>query len=160
MISFKSIAIIGLLAARLIYRYSSSVLEPTIWTDIFPLPINYVSNEKLTHSEKLCEGHCTAPESMAISKATGIVYASLNDGTVVSISQEGTLIGPIFFVGGYVASDVKTNGLEGHQEKMTWCTGEARAHRLAWNPDGEKGCGRPLGLRIVDNKVNKLIYFE
>jgi hypothetical protein len=153
MISYKNAAIIGLLAVRFIYRYSSSVLEPTIWTDIFPLLINYVSNEKLIHSEKLCDGQCTAPESMAIDKVSGIVFASLNDGSVVSISQEGMLIGPVFFVGGYIASDVKTNGLEGHQEKMSWCKGEARAHRLAWNPEGEKSCGRPLGMRILDNKV-------
>eukprot|EP00596_Hydrurales_sp_CCMP1899_P007075 CAMPEP_0119039350 /NCGR_PEP_ID=MMETSP1177-20130426/8767_1 /TAXON_ID=2985 /ORGANISM="Ochromonas sp, Strain CCMP1899" /LENGTH=382 /DNA_ID=CAMNT_0007003081 /DNA_START=237 /DNA_END=1382 /DNA_ORIENTATION=+ len=90
---------------------------------------------------------------MAIDKVSGIVFASLNDGSVVSISQEGMLIGPVFFVGGYIASDVKTNGLEGHQEKMSWCKGEARAHRLAWNPEGEKSCGRPLGMRILDNKL-------
>lgn len=49
--------------------------------------------------------------------------------------------------------DSRTNGISGFEEKLTWCRAEARAHRLAWDINGERSCGRPLGLRLKQNHV-------
>ena len=55
-----------------------------------------------------------------------------------------------------MASDtaVRTNGLLGHEEKLKWCKDESKAHRLAWDTEGERSCGRPLGLRLIHKQVN------
>lgn len=62
----------------IMYQHQPSVLEPVLWANPFPLPYlngSYAANEKLTEVKALCKGECTAPESIAIEKSTGTVYA-------------------------------------------------------------------------------------
>ena len=86
---------------------------------------------------------------------------SLNDGTVVSISAAGVLLSTVFFTGGYIASDIetRTDGLVGFQEKLKWCREESKSNRLAWNTEGERSCGRPLGLRLIQKYVSVRLLF-
>jgi hypothetical protein len=151
---FPYAAVITAIVA-VVYYFQPSVLDPVLWKNPFKLPSlsgPYLPNDKLIHVDKFCYGKCTAPESMAIDTVTGNIYASLSDGTVVLISQEGEIISTVFFSGGYISSpiDTRTNGLADTQETLTWCKRESTAHRL---PADEKKCGRPLGLRLLGNDL-------
>jgi hypothetical protein len=86
-----------------------------------------------------------------------VLFPSLNDGTVVSISADGVLLSTVFFTGGYMSSDAtsRTNGISGSESKIMWCKEESRIKRLMWDVEGETLCGRPLGLRLLGRHVSQ-----
>jgi hypothetical protein len=89
---------------------------------------------------------------MAFDPEDGSAYTGLADGRIVHLSSNGEFLSTVFFSGGFQASDLKarTNGVSAETaEKMDWCKKEALEHRLAWDKEGEKSCGRPLGMRFL-----------
>lgn len=148
--------VVPLIAFVLYALYTTpSVLQPTLWTDPFELPSltgTLSPNSDLKSFVKHGENDITAPESMAMDSENGNVYCSLNDGRVVVLSSKGDYVQDIYFSGAYfINGDYKlgdSTRLDNSSHKLVYCKGEARSHRLAWNVDGEKYCGRPLGLRL------------
>ena len=161
MLPFISISIVIAInaVALSIYFSTKSVLEPTLWTEPFALPKlvgPLTPNTILNATEKLYKGICLAPESIAIDIQTGDMYGGLSDGRVVMMSPNGDLVKTVFFTGGYVLreQDLKGNGIGSDTSRlMNWCLSEALNHELAWNIEGERSCGRPLGLRLLRKVV-------
>lgn len=89
MISHMLLTMVLAAIAAFMYTFQPSVLDPVIWENPFPLPalINaYSPNDILVNTELLCEGGCTAPESIAIDPLTGTVYARYFSYTVMTQS--------------------------------------------------------------------------
>lgn len=147
--SYFLLFIIQLIAVLAVfYTTKQSVLDPTVWEDANPLPDlsgalspnNLLSKDSVIH----VGGGITGPESTAIDPLTGTVYASLNDGTVVSISYEGEKAATFFSPAKYV----RGHNEEQSQSHTTWCREQRKTGKIPWHPPTEKKCGRPLGLRF------------
>jgi hypothetical protein len=133
------------------YYFKPSSLETFVWSDPFPLPElsgPTTPNTRLASTQKVGLGQLAGAESMAIDEDDGTLYASLQDGRVVHLSEKGDFLSTLFFAGGYMASDPtsRTNGVDASTaKKMAWCTSQA----LANHGTGERSCGRPLGIRYL-----------
>lgn len=151
----SALIVVSVAAAVLAVAFlqTPSVLEPVLWETpnklgSFDGPT--AVNDVLKHGVKIT-GNFSGPESIAFDPATGIAYASFNDGTVGSFSESGKFLGRVFFVGGFLATPetTRTNGLTKDTETLLhWCMEEALSGRLAWNEENEYKCGRPLGIRF------------
>lgn len=151
---FLAFAVAAGISAFVFYRTVPSVLEPTLWNNPPPLlkfEGSTATNSVLANARKV-EGNPHGPESTAFDPEDGTAYVSFSDGTVGSFSMHGQRIATVFFSGGYIANKGKqstSNGLhEGSKELQSWCSTESNEGRLAWDVEGEKRCGRPLGLRF------------
>jgi hypothetical protein len=85
-----------------------SEIQPVLWEQPDPLPYlngSWSKNEALVDSLHLNDGLITAPESIAINPLSGVGYASLSDGRVVSLDQNGLYLDDLFFVGGSWETD-------------------------------------------------------
>lgn len=134
-------------AIAIIYNMLPNVLEPVLWTEPSLLPSlegNLKPNTVLDATTFKYLNVFSAPESIAFDDKLGFVYASLNDGRVISLTKDGEYIRTIFFTGSYI-SDADTNS---SGQLMDFCIREAAEKRLAWDPENERKCGRPLGLRF------------
>lgn len=120
-----------------------SVLDPVIWKNPSPLTSfeGATATNTILQNAIRVQGDFAGPESFAVNEETGVVYASFSDGSVGAFNADGTFIGRVLFIG----SLVDPHSSEGLLE---WCKQEALSKRLPWNQDGERKCGRPLGLRI------------
>ena len=135
-----------------IYNLKPSALETVVWSDPFPLPAlsgPTTPNMRLASTQKVGLGQLTGAESMTIDEDDGTLYASLQDGRVVHLSEKGDFLSTLFFTGGYLSSgdpNSRTNGVDASTaEKMSWCTSKA----LANHGNGEHSCGRPLGIKSI-----------
>lgn len=138
--------LVVLVALSATFRLWPSVLNPVLWKTPNVLPTlegPSASNNLLQKVSKI-EGNFAGPESLAIDPDSGLVYASFNDGTVGSFSPTGEYLERVAFIGKEVAN-LDPSAAAGLFE---WCNTEALSKRLAWNVEGERKCGRPLGLRI------------
>ena len=106
-------------------------------------------NNVLTHAYQVSQNF-HGPESMAFDDWDGTVYVGFGDGTVRTFSSEGIMQNIIFFAGGYLRHGVE-GGEDRTQDLLDWCVKESKEGRLAWNHEGEKKCGRPLGIRTVSS---------
>jgi hypothetical protein len=141
--------IIGV-AAIAFYKFTPSILEPTLWKNPPPL-LKFegptAPNQLLQHAAKSA-AHLHGPESTAFDPVDGTAYVSFGDGTVRSFTKEGVLLDTVFFTGG-VGNLGGPNGVnERSAELRQWCATESNEGRLAWSYEGEWKCGRPLGLRF------------
>jgi len=141
-----------------------SPLEPVVWMKQPPLPYlngSWTPNTLLNETIKYYEREITAPESMAIDPANGNVYASLNDGTVVSITADRKVVYSVLSIGGFLRAPYSRNGLS-ETELIDWCRQQARDNRLYYNQSGETYCGRPLGIRfkIVSHRHCEIMFFS
>lgn len=151
---FFVLTIVVGLGAFVFYRAVPSALEPTLWNSPPPL-LKFEgatsTNTILANAIKL-ESNPHGPESTAFDTEDGTAYVSFSDGTVGSFDMHGNRIATVFFSGGYIAmknNQPRSNGLNEHSvELQHWCGMESREGRLAWDVEGEKRCGRPLGLRF------------
>ena len=87
-----------------LYKNQLVLHNPTNWENPDRLPSlegPWAVNDILSHTLHLQVGNVTAPEAYAIDPRFGIVYASLSDGRVVSLSPEGGDRGTVFFTGGF-----------------------------------------------------------
>eukprot|EP01031_Cornospumella_fuschlensis_P031207 gene31207-37715_t len=130
-----------------------SVLDPVIWKN--PTPLTGLDgaaapNTILQHAFKV-QGDFSGPESFAVDENTGVVYAGFSDGSIGSFRADGGLIGRVLFIGRLV-NPTASEGL------LDWCKNEALSKRLPWNQDGERRCGRPLGLRIQSEAGGSALY--
>jgi hypothetical protein len=155
--------VIGIIAAVL-YRITPSVLAPVIWKDPSPvlkLEGNLAPNSILKHAVKVA-ANLHGPESTAFDDEDGTAYVSFGDGTVRSFGQEGVLQDTVFFTGGIIDGSVPGNGVgQASAALQEWCTKESNSGRLAWDFEGERKCGRPLGLRfrkVVTNATRRLVW--
>ena len=133
-----------------------SPLDPVVWMRQPPLPYlngTWTRNTLLNGTIKYYEGEVTAPESMAIDPKNGNVYASLNDGTVVSITADRKIVYRVLSIGGFLRDPTSRNGLS-EIELINWCRNEARNFKLSSNQSGESYCGRPLGIRFKIVRYN------
>eukprot|EP01035_Chromulina_nebulosa_P020025 gene20025-26001_t len=131
--------------------FAPSPLDPVLWTEPFELPqlIGPVKPNKILQNHiKLGESQILAPESLAFDEESGDGFASLSDGRIVKLNKNGDYIRDISFKGS-INNDKDLLSLK------EWCHTEALAHRLAWNNDGERNCGRPLGLRFLKILLDK-----
>lgn len=147
---FFTIPILVGIAAFIYYQITPSILEPTLWND--PLPLLKFEgptavNTILSNAKKIGEG-LHGPESMDFDFEDGTAYVSFGDGCVRSFTKDGELVEVVFFSGGYM-SGYFPNGVGIDSEKLqSWCSMESSTGKLAWNTEGERLCGRPLGLRF------------
>jgi hypothetical protein len=142
-------------------------ITPVLWFHPDPLPSlsnQWAKNSALIDTIHLNIGNVVAPESIAIDKNSGIGYASLADGRIVSLDIHGNYLEDVFFVGGKIfflryppcnlttlSGYIKTNEVIDNTSALYhWCRFEALAGELPWNCTGEKLCGRPLGLRLLE----------
>ena len=86
-----------------------NILEPVIWEEPFELPKLVVNND-LIAIRHVQEGVITSPESMAMDKTTGLVYASLADGTVVALDANGQMMKQVFFTFAAINRDLTEKG--------------------------------------------------
>ncbi|RYH13060.1 hypothetical protein EON65_36585 [archaeon] len=132
-----------------------SVLDPVIWSNPSPLTSfegAATPNSLLQHVMKV-EGDFTGPESFAVDEETGVVYASFSDGSIGAFNADGSFIDRVLFIGSLVNPRAPLRLLD-------WCKQEALSKRLPWNQDGERKCGRPLGLRIYKVSLLPLLMCE
>lgn len=153
---YNLVSLIAVLAV--LFQLKPSVLNPVLWTEPNPLPTltgPLTPNTLLTHVRKV--GHdFSGPESIVFDPVTGHGYASVSDGSVIRLSQDGVFEERVFFTGGYLASGKQGNGVsDATLAFFKHCNTEALTHRLAWNTTAERQCGRPLGMRIY--VVSRLI---
>jgi sugar lactone lactonase YvrE len=118
----------------------------------------------LGHTEKLAEGAIVGPESIAIA-GSGEIYTTLSDGRIVELDISGSIIRTVYFNGAINVSGAflfeNKSVYNDAITKMNWCTDQSLSHQLAYDVEGEKSCGRPLGIRYVkDNKVAKLYFLD
>lgn len=132
----------------LVFYLVPSPLTPQIWIPTFKLPSIKDSNDILRYTNIVGKNVILAPESLAIDSDNGNILASLADGRVVVLKEEGQYIKTIFFRGQYIFHDYDLDQLS------LDCTRKAITHELAWNKFKEEQCGRPLGLRI--KKINEI----
>lgn len=130
----------------LICRLFPSVLDPVVWRSPNPLPVLEESNDLLASSLRI-HGDFAGPESLAVDPRTGIVYTGFNDGSVGSFSSDGKFLERVLFLANHTSTAEDASGL------LQWCKEEALAKRLAWDVEGERKCGRPLGLRVVADQL-------
>jgi len=154
--------VIGIVAV-IIYQITPNVLEPTHWDN--PLPLMSfegptAQNNVLTHAYQVSQNF-HGPESMAFDDWDGTVYVGFGDGTVRTFSSEGIMQNIIFFAGGYLRHGVE-GGEDRTQDLLDWCVKESKEGRLAWNHEGEKKCGRPLGIRTKKdiNRVTRVYVLD
>jgi hypothetical protein len=148
-----TVSIIIGVAAIAFYKFTPSILEPTLWKNPPPL-LKFegatAPNQLLQHAVKIA-AHLHGPESTAFDPVDGTAYVSFGDGTVRSFTKEGVLVETVFFSGAVTmgAGVVGSNGVnDGSAELRKWCSVESNEGRLAWSYEGEWTCGRPLGLRF------------
>jgi hypothetical protein len=100
---YFTIAIVLISVSYQLHKNQLLLKDPTNWENPDHLPSlegPWVVNNDLRHTLHLHIGDVTAPEAFAIDPRFGIVYASLSDGRVVSLSPEGNYRGTVFFTGG------------------------------------------------------------
>lgn len=152
--------VIGI-AAVVYYRVTPSVLDPVLWDDPSPLlklDGALAPNSILQHAVKIAP-HLHGPESTAFDDENGMAFVSFGDGAVRSFTKDGQLKEAVFFTGGLVGGSVPGNGVgKASASLQDWCSAESNEGRLAWDYEGERKCGRPLGLRFrkVDCAVIQL----
>lgn len=146
-----------------LYVMIPTVLNPVLWTDPFDLPDiskfsmndNYLYDTYNTKSSstalRYLEGVALSPESTAVDESTGLIYASLGDGTVIALNENGEYHSRIFFT-------PEALGYKNSEELYGWCHDEAKSKRLSYKPLVEYKCGRPLGLRLKKIKQKLLLY--
>ena len=136
---------------------SNNPLDPTLWTTPFPLP-SLERNSLLANAARFERKVAIAPESLAMDPLTGLVYCSLGDGRVVSLTERGRYSSLVFFTGDHVPSSLSERVSKDRDEVLQWCMREARMGRLAWDKAKERICGRPLGLRLRRVRGATLLY--
>jgi len=146
--------VVGLLVLFACWLTLPNILDPVKWENPFVLP-KLTVNYDLIAVKHAQEGAITSPESMAMDKATGVVYASLADGTVVALDANGNIIKQVFFTYAAVNRDLKESEV---LKKLKFCKNGASAGNIQWNTQLERGCGRPLGLRIKSIRRQKLLF--
>lgn len=129
----------------------------TLWE--YPNPLlelegKYKPNKILSQGFHV-EGDYYGPESMDFDPDNGDAYLGLSDGSIGLFDKNGNFIKTILFVGGYIKdsqnnSEVLNSKIKAQTQfdLFQWCKQEALSRRLAWNPEGDKLCGRPLGIRF------------
>ena len=151
-ISPAHVAVVVLLLAVYL-AMSKNPLDPVLWTTPFPLP-PLQRNSLLATAARFGRKVAMAPESFAMDPVTGLVYSSLGDGRVVALTEKGQYASLVFFTGDHAPSDAAKD----RDEVLAWCMREGRAGRLAWHPERERACGRPLGLRLRQVRGATLLY--
>ena len=125
-LSWKNFLLVLLTLTVLFYSLDNP-LEPQLWSPSFKLPNNMVTEygKSLEYTKHVGSNILLAPESLAIDKEKGNIYASLADGRVVMLTDEGKYMKTIFFRGEYIFNDSNLNKLS------LDCTAKAVTHELA-----------------------------
>jgi len=155
MASYLPHFISGSLMGMLILFLLNNPLEPTLWETPFVLPKLegvLAVNTDLQNAVRLGENIVLAPESFAMDSVSGTVFTSLATGSVVALNSKGEFLHEVFHIGSWLNNNNNNNN-GSTTDLSVWCAKEAMAKRLAWNVEGEKMCGRPLGMRIVQQTV-------
>jgi hypothetical protein len=104
--NWLSLFILGLsLGIYVFLKPTEMEILPVLWVDPDPLPSlsnQWAKNSQLIDTFHKNLGNVIAPESIAIDQKSGIGYASLSDGRVVSLDIHGNYLEDIFFVGGRI----------------------------------------------------------
>lgn len=154
LLSAVLVGVVAIMLPIFMIHFLPTVLDPVLWTNPNPLPrlLGKLSPNSLLQNPLKIVANFAGAEAFAVDSSTGNVYAGMNDGTIAVFSQDHKYIQRVFFTGGFVSqsSATRKNGIDPATDILRrFCNTEALAHRLAWNKDQERTCGRPLGIRFV-----------
>jgi len=154
MMSAIFVGIVAIVLPVIMIHFLPTILHPVLWTNPNPLPqlVGKLSPNSLLQNPVKVVADFAGAEAFAVDTVTGNVYAGMNDGTVAMFSKDYRYLQRIFFTGGFISQSLSSqkNGIDSTTDILRGlCNTEALAHRLAWNKEQERTCGRPLGIRFV-----------
>ncbi|GAB5034757.1 adipocyte plasma membrane-associated protein [Nannochloropsis oceanica] len=148
------LAIAVAVGSGITHKILQGPFHPVTWQNPPELVVLYV-NHDLEGAEHLFLNQVVGPESIAMG-SNDELYLSLNDGRVVRTDSLYRHKTTVFFTGGVIKAERGGKGKEGgtlpngesEKELMAWCSAEMDAMRFSESTEGK--CGRPLGLRFIN----------